>query len=107
MVAIIITLTVLCLTLCGLLALAYLERREMRDDYRKIVNEFSIRTNGRLVYKDAKPAQSDSEVPASDRGEFKIMTPMMAERAMEQAESSNGEMTEEDLEFLRSKGVPV
>ena len=104
----VIALFIVCVLLCGLLALAYLERRELREDYRKIVNEWSIRTGGRQVYKpEAKQLVSE---PQPDRDEFRILTPSMAEvESMESDERAarNGEMSEEDKAHLRKMGVMI
>src|SRR5438046_2057367 len=96
-----------CTFLVGLLLLAYLERRELREDNRKLINEWSVRTGGRLVFK-PEPKQ----VPISsngDRGEFAILTPSMAEaEAMSRAEAEqNGhsDLSEADLEHLYRNGV--
>lgn len=103
-----VVLIVICIALIGLLVLAYFERREMREDYRKILNEFSIRTNGRTIFKPKPENQGKISEPAPERGEFAIMTPSMAEiDAIEKDDLAerNGEMSQEDLEFLTRTGV--
>lgn len=96
----------LCVLQCALLFLAWLERRESREDYRKIINEWSIRTGGRIVYK--PPANNDKvgePEPSPDRGEFQIITPSMAEEEAFDLEHGNGEMSQDDLEHLQRTGV--
>jgi len=88
--------------------LAYLERRELREDNRKLINEFSVRTGGRLIYKPQPKAQPPN-ISTGDRGEFAIMTPSMAEAdAMSQAEAEqNGhsDLSPADIEHLIKMGV--
>lgn len=90
-------------------ALAYFERREMRDDYRQLVNEFSVRTGGRKIY--SPKVQNQGKIggePEMERGEFAIFTPSMAEEKAEEdyeRAQSNGEMSKEDLEYLQRTGV--
>ncbi len=102
-----IPLLIVCIFLGGLLVLAYLERRELREDNQKLINEWSIRTGGRLVYKPEK--KETPNIPNGDRGEFAIMTPSMAEaEAMSEAEAGqNGhsELSSADIEHLRAIGV--
>lgn len=103
-----ITLFAVCVCLCGLLVLAYLERRELREDNRKLINELSVRTGGRLVYTPERK-ETPPIISSGDRGEFAIMTPSMAEaNAMSQAEAEqNGhnELSEADIEHLKRIGV--
>lgn len=89
--------------------LAYLERREMREDYRKIINEFSIRTGGRKIYAENKSkTQGKVSEPDEPSGEFAIFTPSMAEEKAEEdyeRAQSNGELGDEDLAYLQRTGV--
>ena len=78
-----------------LLVLAFLERQQLRRDYREIVNEWSIRTGGRIIHRE--PMKQIEMVEQPDAGQFEIMTPSMVE--------ADAELEENDLEHLRATGV--
>lgn len=103
-VALALVIVVLSILNAALVVLLYLERREAREDYRQIVNEWSVRTGGRLVHREEKPEVKTE--PTIDRGQFRIMTPSMALAEAEESEpNGDGQMSEEDMAWLRKTGV--
>ena len=78
---------------------------ELRDDFRKLLNEFSVRTGGRKIYVPEKVrSTTPNEHQESPRGEFAIMTPSMAEEMVEEYDDTP-QMSEADMEYLRQKGM--
>ena len=81
---------------------------ELRDDNHNLINEWSIRTGGRTVFKPEKPKTNGNHDIQMDRGEFAIFTPSMAEaEAMESDERENDlpQMSEADFAHLKKTGV--
>lgn len=76
-------------------------------DFLLLVNEISVRSGGRAIFKDKKPLTIEPNGPPAERDEFRIMTPSMAEvEMMERDAASNGSnLDETDMEHLRRMGV--
>lgn len=77
-------------------------------DFLKLVNEISIRSGGRTIFRKDKPlAQTSDDVPMPDRGAFRIITPSMAEvEAMDLEDSeSDSNLDDVDMEHLRRTGA--
>lgn len=97
--------------LCAVLA--FLRDREQQkrhdrlySDFLKLVNEMSVRSGGRAIFKEKKPVVAASE-PTLERGEFRLITPSMAEaEAMERDEEDGGSnVSDVDMEHLRREGL--
>lgn len=97
------------------LLIAWYSDREQRKRYDSLyanflslVNEWSIRTGGRTVFKDKKPARLNEPSEATQqRGEFRLVTPSMAEVEAMDRDDNEGEsnMGESDIEHLRREGL--
>lgn len=75
---------------------------DLRADNQKLINEWSIRTGGRPVYREPKPEALPLQ--QANMGEFSLMTPTMAEMEAEgRAEEFDmpPAMSEADLKHLR------
>lgn len=91
----------------------YLHQQQKRYDrlyldFLKLVNEMSVRSGGRVVFKDKKPTRvNESNDPTAERGEFRILTPSMAEVEMMDRDehSSDSNLDDVDLEHLKRMGV--
>lgn len=80
----------------------------LHANFLQLVNEISIRSSGRTIFKDKKPALvNESSGPMAQRGEHRIMTPSMAEiEAMDRDDADDGSnLSEVDMEHLRRSGV--
>lgn len=95
------------------LLIAWYCDREQRKRYDRLyanflslVNELSVRTGGRQVFKDKKPIPVSDE-PTQQRGEFRLVTPSMAEvEAMDRDDAeSESNLTGVDIEHLRREGL--
>jgi hypothetical protein len=76
-----------------------------REDSRKIINEFSIRTGGRVVFKPERESESDVDSPPDEQ---RLLTPSMAEVEEEeryQVIDDLPEMTAADWAHLKESGV--
>jgi hypothetical protein len=78
----------------------------LRRDYIHVLNEFSIRTGGRKVYREQPKEQNRPDIQV-DRTDFCLMTPSMAEADAEaEDEKYKGPvMTQADMEHLRRQGI--
>lgn len=95
--------------------IAWYSDREQRKRYDSLyanflslVNEMSVRTGGRKVFKDKKPVSTnETNEPSQQRGEFRLVTPSMAEvEAIERDETeSESNLSESDMEHLRRTGL--
>src|SRR5882757_4243082 len=82
--------------------------RALKRDNENLINEFSIRTNGRKVFQPQKKLDSRSQEQASAVNErFSILLPSMAEEEAESMPDTDGfpTMTDADMEHLRKSGV--
>lgn len=80
----------------------------LHGNFLSLVNEMSIRTGGRKVFKDKKAISPNETIEQGQQpGEFRLITPSMAEVEAMDRDDAEGEsnLSESDIEHLKREGL--